>query len=191
LKIPDSMNAGVSNFIPEELEVYRLARVLNWDITVPYQWTCGPIYGQFLGGLKEKQIMGIKCGPCGKTYCPPQETCPGCGAEFDPENFVTLGQEGEVISFTRIEVNFFGPPPDHDYINSRIYPAELEDHPLLWPPEPPYALALVRMDGADNAFLHLVKGADMENLAVGGRVRAVWSEEREGYLLDLERFTVI
>lgn len=168
-----------------------MPRILDWDITVPYRWTCGPIFGRFLGGLKEKQIMGIKCESCKKVYCPPQETCPDCGETFDPENFVNLGEEGEVISFTRIEENFFGSPPDPEYIQKRIAPAELEEHPVMWPPEAPYAMALVRVDGADSAFLHLVKGDDMDRLATGSRVRAVWKEEREGYLLDLERFTLI
>ncbi len=167
-----------------------MARVLDWDITVPYQWTCGPIYGRFLGGLKEKLLLGIKCEPCDAVFCPPQETCPICGAAFDPENFQTLGQEGEVISFTEIKDNFFGPPPDMEYISKRIAPADLEEHPVMWPPEAPYTMALVRVDGADCAFLHLITG-DMSKLKVGSRVKAVWKEEAEGYLLDLEGFGVI
>lgn len=168
-----------------------MSRVLNWDITVPYRWTCGPIYGRFLGGLKEKQLLGVKCSSCERIYCPPQEVCPSCYEDFKLENFIPLGDEGEVLSFTVIERNIFGPKPDEAYINSRIKPASLENHPLLWPPEVPYAMVLIKIDGADSALLHLVKGQEMDRLAIGSRVKAVWKEEREGYLFDLERFVVI
>lgn len=168
-----------------------MARVLEWDITVPYQWTCGPIYGLFLGGLKEKQLLGFKCDPCNKVFCPPQETCPQCGEAFDPENYKELGDQGEVISFTRIEENFFGPPPDPEYLRKRIAPADLDEHPLIWPPDVPYTLVMVRIDGADNAFLHLASGDEAEKLSVGCRVKALWKEEGEGYLLDLDGFSVI
>lgn len=95
-----------------------------------------------------------------------------------------------MISFTRIAKNFFGSPPDPEYLQSRIAPADLEEHPLMWPPEAPYALALIRIDGSDSAFLHMVTGDDIDQLVIGSRVKAIWKEEPEGYLLDLERFSL-
>jgi len=44
---------------------------------------------------------------------------------------------------------------------------------------------------AANNFLHLARGEDLSRLQVGCRMRAVWKEEREGFLLDLDRFTVL
>jgi uncharacterized OB-fold protein len=49
------------------------------------------------------------------------------------------------------------------------------------------AWALVRLDGADTAMLHLVDGA----VATGARVRARWRAERTGSIRDLECFEVI
>jgi uncharacterized OB-fold protein len=54
-------------------------------------------------------------------------------------------------------------------------------------PGQPLAWALVRLDGADTAMLHLVDGT----VAKGTRVRARWRAERTGSIRDLECFEVI
>lgn len=168
-----------------------MSRVLDWDITVPYRWTTGPVFGLFLGGLKEKKIFGAKCSSCSKVYVPPQDTCPACLEDFTEDSFVEVKPEGEVISFTKIVNNFFGERPTDDYLNTRIRPVDVEEHPLLWPPDVPYAVALIKLDGADTSLAHLVKGSDMDKLKVGTKVKAVWEDERIGHILDIERFQII
>ena len=54
-------------------------------------------------------------------------------------------------------------------------------------PGQPLAWALVRLDGADTAMLHLVDGT----VAKGARVRARWRAERTGSIRDLECFEVV
>ena len=49
------------------------------------------------------------------------------------------------------------------------------------------AWALVRLDGADTAMLHLVDGT----VETGSRVRARWRAERTGSIRDIECFEVI
>lgn len=49
------------------------------------------------------------------------------------------------------------------------------------------AWALVRLDGADTAMLHLVDGP----VATGSRVRVLWRAERSGSIRDIECFEVI
>lgn len=110
------------------------------------------------GGLKEKQLLGFECPRCQEVYCPPQDICPRCGGDFDPEQCRPLGEEGDLVSFTVVEANLFGPRPDDEYLRRRIHPADLGEHPLLWPPDPPYAIVMVRLDGAANNFLHLARG---------------------------------
>jgi len=58
-----------------------------------------------------------------------------------------------------------------------------------WARQPDRGLswALIRLDGADTALLHLVDGA----VATGARVRARWRAERTGAITDLECFEVI
>ena len=56
-------------------------------------------------------------------------------------------------------------------------------HPL----DEPFAFALVKLDGADVPFLHVVK-ADESAMATGMRVTATWKDEREGHITDLACF---
>jgi len=50
------------------------------------------------------------------------------------------------------------------------------------------AYALVRLDGADTGFLHLLGEADTKGLRIGMRVEAVFGEERVGNILDIRYF---
>jgi uncharacterized OB-fold protein len=168
-----------------------MGRVLEWDITVPFRWTCGEIYGSFLGGLKNKKILGIKCKSCKKVYVPPQEICPECYEDWTKEDMVEVKDEGVVLSFTKIYQNFFGEKPSEEYLTKRIEPANYKDYPLLWMPEVPYAIVIVKLDGADTGFLHIVKKDEMEKLEIGKKVAAIWREERTGEILDIDSFKVI
>ncbi len=168
-----------------------MARKLDWDITVPYKWTTGPVIGKFLGGLKEHTILGGKCPACKKVFVPPQDLCPDCYVDLTEDDFVELKNEGEIISFTQVNQNFFGEKPSDEYLNSRISPADVSEHPLLWPPEPPYAIVMVKIDGADTAMVHLVKGNEMDKLKVGARAKAKFKGETIGHILDIEQFEII
>ncbi len=168
-----------------------MSRILDWDITVPYKWTTGSVIGKFLGGLKEHNILGAKCPACKKVFVPPQDLCPDCYVDLGEDDFVDVKNEGKVISFTKVEQDFFGKKPSEEYLNSRISPASVDEHPLLWPPEVPYAIVMVQLTGADTAMVHLVKGKDMDKLAVGGQVKAVFKDETIGHIMDIECFEVI
>jgi len=51
---------------------------------------------------------------------------------------------------------------------------------------------LVKLDGADTAFAHVVKDG-LETLKVGARVQAVWApdDERKGHVRDIVCFRQI
>ncbi len=167
-----------------------MTKISNWDITVPYQWTPGPVLGTFLGGLREKTITGVKCNSCGKVYVPPQDLCRDCLEDMQVENFVEVKPEGTVEGFVKIRQNFFGERPSKEYLSERISPADIDQHPLLWFPEVPYVVAMIKLDEADTCMLHLVKGADMDNLKMGSRVRAAWKEETIGHIMDIDSFKI-
>ena len=59
------------------------------------------------------------------------------------------------------------------------------NHPL----DRPFAFALIRLDGADTAMVHVVDGPESA-LATGARVRPRWRDERTGYVTDVECFEV-
>ena len=61
-----------------------------------------------------------------------------------------------------------------------------EQHPL----SKPFAMALIKLDGADTAMLHVVDAGSETNMKTGMRVRARWRAEREGRIQDIECFEV-
>jgi len=56
------------------------------------------------------------------------------------------------------------------------------------PTEPPYVLALIKLDGADTNLVYLLGDVDPDNVTHGMRVEPVWREERYGYMSDLKHF---
>ncbi len=110
-----------------------------------------------------KRIMGVRCLKCGAVLLPPR---PYCGACFSPvTEWVELADEGEVMTFTVVHLPFPGQPT-----------------------EPPYAYAFIMLDGADVQFPHILGEIDFDDIEVGTRVKAVWSEDRKGTLHDIEYF---
>lgn len=168
-----------------------MSRVMSGDITVPYQWTPGDIYGRFLGGLKNKKVLGVKCSSCNKVYCPPQDVCPECYEDLLASGLTEVKDEGVITAFTVVEHQQFPPPPSNEYLDKRISPAKTKEFPLLWAPDVPYAIISVKLEGSDACLLHIAKAPDLDKLSVGKKVKAVWKENTEGYILDIERFEVL
>src|SRR5207302_5339138 len=54
----------------------------------------------------------------------------------------------------------------------------------------PFAFALIKIDGADTAFLHAVDAKDPSRLHSGARVTAKFATERRGHIRDLECFVL-
>ncbi len=143
---------------------------LQHNIWLPHHFALGPAFLRWFEGLKVEKILGNKCPKCGKILVPARSFCPECNVDMD--EWMEVSQEGEIVSATIIHKAFFGAPM-----------------------EPPYIQGLIRLDGTDCDFLHMVGGVDMsENagiqskIARGTRVRAVWNEEKKGHMLDLKYF---
>ena len=108
----------------------------------------------FLRALEEGKLLGARTGENGKVYFPPKEADPATGLELD--NFIELPDTGTVTTFAIINLPFAG---------QRI--------------KPPYVAAYVLLDGADNAFLHLIQEIDATEVRMGMRVEAVWKPREE------------
>jgi uncharacterized OB-fold protein len=142
------------------------ALTLKGQIAVPYTWWVGETGSRFLIGLRdEKKILGNRCGRCETVYVPPRKNCGRCFEKIT--DWVELGAEGVVKSHTVVRV----PGP-------------------LQPAEPPFAYALIRLDGADVDFLHIVRN-DLDRLKNGVRGKARFKEERSGHILDIEAFEIV
>jgi uncharacterized OB-fold protein len=137
---------------------------LSAPYVLEYEYTrsVGPIIGRFLGGLRERRIEGIRMAS-GGVLVPPQEYDPASGEALS--EFVEVGQGGIVTTWGWVA-------------NPR------RNHPL----DRPFAWALVRLDGADTAMLHVVDAGDESRMRSGMRVRVRWREETRGEILDIACF---
>ena len=128
----------------------------------PYTRSVGPVIGRFLAALKEGRIEGVKTAE-GRVIVPPTEYDPDTGEPT--EEFVDVGTSGVVTTWAWLPEPRSNNPLDHGF-----------------------AWALIQLDGADTAMLHVVDAGDESRMRTGMRVRARWREERTGHILDIEAF---
>jgi uncharacterized OB-fold protein len=124
--------------------------------------TTGPVVGAFFTGLKERRVLAIR-GADGRVVCPPVEYDPTTGEPLT--EMVEVGTEGTVTSWSWV-------------------PTDREDQPL----PAPYALALIRLDGADTAMLHVIDASEPSEVFTGQRVRIRWAEDPQGLITDIACF---
>jgi uncharacterized OB-fold protein len=139
-------------------------------IRLPHKYAAGPTFTRFYNGLEEGKIFGTSCPSCKKTLVPARSFCPSCCANLD--EWVEVSPEGAVVSWVYSDKEFFGMPG-----------------------KPPMVLALIRLDGTDCDFLHLIGGIEMGDrdtvssaIKRGTRVRAAWNDEKKGHMLDIKYF---
>jgi uncharacterized protein len=139
---------------------------LKGQIKVPYTWSVGEVGSRFLVALRDEQkILGNRCQSCRTVFVPPRLNCGKCFKRIS--DWLEVGPEGIVTAYTVVR---------------QVYP--------LQPADPPYAYALIKLDGADVGFLHIIK-TDLERLKRGVRVRAGFAEKRSGQIRDIEAFTIL
>jgi len=135
-----------------------------FELAYNYKRSNGPVMSKFFEALGEQKILGTKSST-GKVFSP--------AAEFDPETheslkeIVEVGPGGAVESFSWIET------PQH--------------HHLI---KEPFAFALIKLDGADTCMLHMVANCNEDDLSIGSRVTANWSEVQEQRITDIKFFTL-
>lgn len=143
--------------------------VYNSKINVPYSWWAGDTATSFFVSLRDgKKITATKCRLCGKVFLPPRKMCPDCFTEN--MEWIEVSDEGTVIAFTVTRRQFAAIP-----VNKKV--------PVIW--------GLIKLDGADTALLHYLGGVKPEEIEIGVRVKAVFSESRKGTIRDISHFKPI
>ncbi len=145
-------------------EVLYAEHILDY----PYSRSVGPIIGAFLTGLRDGKIFGVT-GAGGSVIVPPTEYDPITGE--DVGELVEVGPGGVVETWAWVE----HPMPKH-------------------PLDQPFAFALIRLDGAGTAMLHVVDtGGSPDALSAGTRVVPRWKDEKDriGHVLDIEAFVPV
>jgi uncharacterized OB-fold protein len=135
----------------------------EWHIT--YNYSAGKVASHFFAALREKRILATSCSKSGKTYLPPRAYCE---SSFEPcDGWVEAGQEGTIEAATVVTAKF-------DNL-----------------PDPPYAIAFVRLDGISTAMVNFVEGEDLSDVAAaarrlrpGTRARVVFKDEPKGRITD-------
>jgi hypothetical protein len=133
-------------------------------IKLPYSWQAGETASYFFTQLRdEKKIWGKKCPKCKKVLTPPRKVCPYCTVQT--ADWVQLSGEGTVDTFTIVRRG------------NNIHPMKV-----------PFAYAIIKLDGADTGFLHVLGEVDVNKIKEGMRVKAVFAENREALPTDIAYF---
>ena len=143
-----------------EPEVLEAPNILEY----PYSRSVGPIIGRFMTALRDRRFLGILAND-GHVICPPTEYDPETGEELPVDALVEVGPGGEVTTWAWVH-----------------HPRD--KHPL----DRPFAWALIGLDGADTALLHVVDAGDESRMHTGMRVKPRWRDERVGDIHDVEAF---
>ncbi len=142
--------------------------VIEGKLALPYTYFAGRVGSTFITTIRDKhKIMGVKCNTCDKVFVPPRQTCERC-LEDIRENWVELGNTGEVVNFTVVRY---------------------EDKHL--PRKVPFVLALIHLDGADTPMVHILDGVDPEEVKIGMKVQAVFAEKTTHTILDIDHFAPV
>ena len=146
----------------------------SWHIS--YNYAAGYTASRFFLALRdEEKIMATRCPVCARTLVPPRSYCDRCFRAC--ETWCEVGPEGSVVTFT--VCNRRSPGIDRD---------------------PPFMIALIRLDGADTNLIHIVEGCELshpdallDRVRAGLRVRPEFRPraERVGQILDIQCFRAL
>lgn len=123
-------------------------------IYLKFDYTAGRAISRFLRSIKKGEIVGQRSPGTGKVVVPPLGACPESGQPTTEE--VTLSDVGTVLGFTIVHL----PIPNNDL-------------------KPPFAVANILLDGADQFVSHLISECPNDAVEIGMRVAAVWRPEAE------------
>jgi uncharacterized protein len=131
-----------------------------------YTRSVGPTLGAFFTALRAHRVVGVR-GSDGRVHVPP--------AEYDPVTYEPLTEMVPVSSTGTVESWTWQPEP-------------LEGQPL----NRPFAWALIKLDGADTALLHVVDvgTAGPGAISTGTRVHVHWADEPVGAITDIAYFAL-
>lgn len=139
--------------------------VVEGKLALPYTYFAGRVGSQFIITLRdEKKIMGTRCPTCEQVYVPPRQVC---NKDFTDirDNWVEVGNRGTVSNFTVVRY---------------------DDNHL--PRKAPFVLALIKLEGADTPFMHILEEIDPADVTTGMTVEAVFATETTNTILDIDHF---
>jgi len=133
-------------------------------VIMPYKYSVGSLASKFFIDLRDKKkITAAKCPKCGFVNFPPRSVCPKCFSKI--EDLVELPATGTLVTFTQV------------HYDSAVQAVK-----------PPYAMGVIKMDGADTSMVHFLGDVDFKNLKAGMKLEPVFTEKRNANILDIKYF---
>lgn len=132
-----------------------------------FTYTAGRAGSVFFQNLKNEGVLtGARCKKCGKVFLPPRIYCENCFEEI--EEFVKLGSEGEIESWTLVKNDSYG--------NS------LKEAVIV---------GVIKITGSDGRIIHKIRLKNGEKPLIGMKVVAKLKppQERKGNMEDIEYFS--
>jgi uncharacterized OB-fold protein len=150
-----------------EADALRLEYVANFA----YSYAAGSFGSRFITELRDNaKLFGTRCTSCGRVLVPPRPICGICAARTG--EWVEVGPGGVVTGWTVVEVPF-------------IDPMTGVQRPI------PYGFAFVKLHGADTNVYHFLEEERHDHIWIGMEVEAVFRDERDGTLADIEFFRTV
>ncbi|MBN2158383.1 MAG: 3-keto-5-aminohexanoate cleavage protein [Spirochaetes bacterium] len=151
--------------IDKQIKGYEDSYIIEGKMALPYSYFAGRVGSKFITTIRDKKkIMGVKCPACGMVYLPPRQVCDKDLTDIR-DNWVEVGSSGTVTNFTVVRY---------------------DDKHL--PRKAPFVLALIKLEGADTPFLHIVEECKIEDVKIGMKVEAVFAEKTTSTILDIDHF---
>ncbi len=133
-------------------------------VIMPYKYSVGSMASKFFIKIRDsKVICGAKCPKCGMVNVPPRSVCPKCFSKV--EELVELSGKGKLETFTIV------------HYESSVQALK-----------PPYAIGVIKLDGADTAMTHFIGGVDFKDIKPGMKLGPVFKAKRDANILDIEYF---
>jgi uncharacterized OB-fold protein len=133
-------------------------------VIMPYKYSVGSMASKFFIKIRDsKVISGAKCPKCGFVNVPPRSVCPKCFSKV--EELIDLSGKGTLETFTIV------------HYESSVQALK-----------PPYAIGVIKLDGADTAMTHFIGDVDTKAIKAGMKLEPVFKDKREANILDIEYF---
>ncbi|PAZ09150.1 DNA-binding protein [Streptomyces sp. SA15] len=116
-----------------------------------YTYSPGRAQSAYIHALADRRMVGERCPSCRKVYVPPRGACPTCGQPTSEQ--VEVGPRGTVTTYC--------------VVNIKAKNLDIEV---------PYVYAHIALDGADLALHGRIAGIPYDQVRMGLRVEAVWTE---------------
>ncbi|MEV2214057.1 OB-fold domain-containing protein [Streptomyces sp. NPDC050997] len=117
-----------------------------------YTYSPGRAQSAYIHALGDRRMVGERCPSCEKVYVPPRGACPTCGVATSEQ--VEVGPRGTVTTYC--------------IVNIKAKNLDIEV---------PYVYAHIALDGADLALHGRIGGIPYDQVRMGLRVEAVWTDD--------------